>query len=451
MSVTIYRSSDTNAPPISGAAGSLTDVLRACLVNGYGSVFAGGTITSNGTNVSDGDTVTIGSITYRFKTAIAAINDVLIGASAAASLTNLVAAINLYGTSGTTYFAGTNTNPDVWASAVTATVVTLKARIGGTGGNSIGLARSAATLTVSGANFTGGSGSNTKAGLGWTNPFNGNGGQAVFRAGAGVQQYWHIDDDSPSTAALGKEAQLRGSETATGFQTGTGFFPTTAQVALGAGLTERKSATADNTARTWMVIADERTAFVFILSGDVAGQYCSIMFGEFYSIMSTNDAYRSLLIAKTQVNQAASSANEVLSTIVSNGSGTISSHYVPRSYTTLGGPINIGKWGDYARSGASSPIGTPGAGMTVPNGPDGDLHLSPVNISQQISSFTLAVRGRLRGMFAPNWDTTATVDGDTVTGSGAYAGRTFMVVKNVPGSSAVGTITLDITGPWETN
>ena len=450
MSVTIYRSSDTNAPPISGAAGSLTDVLRACLVNGYGSVFAGGTITSNGTNVSDGDTVTIGSITYRFKTAIAAINDVLIGASAAASLTNLVAAINLYGTSGTTYFAGTNTNPDVWASAVTATVVTLKARIGGTGGNSIGLARSAATLTVSGANFTGGSGSNTKAGLGWTNPFNGNGGQAVFRAGAGVQQYWHIDDDSPNTSALGKEAQIRGSEAATGFQTGTNFFPTVAQIALGAGLTLRKSATSDNVARTWMVIADERTAFVFILSGDVAGMYCSMMFGEFYSIMSTNDAYRSLLIARTQVNTAGSLATEILSSVTNNASSQFSSHYVPRSYTTLGGSLTVCKWGDYARSCANNPMGAPGAGTTVPNGPDGDLHISPVNISEKIG-FTCAVRGRVRGFFESCWDTTSTIDGDTVTGSGAYAGRTFMVVKNVPSASSGGLVLLDITGPWETN
>src|SRR5262249_25084859 len=142
-------------------------LLDAILVNGYGSAYAIGTITSSGTNVSDGDTVVIGSITYTFKTSIAGqlIYSVLIGASAAASLTNLQAAINETGTRGTTYVTGTLPNFDVWASAVTATVLTLTARRGGTAGNSLALSKTAATLTV-GA-FAGGSGTNSVAGAGW--------------------------------------------------------------------------------------------------------------------------------------------------------------------------------------------------------------------------------------------------------------------------------------------
>ena len=458
MAVNVYRSTDTNAPTLSGVAGSLLDVLTACLVNGYGSAFASGTVTSDGTNVSDGDTVTIGSKTYTFKTTlvVGVANQVLIGASAAASLSNLQAAVNLTGTSGTTYTAVTLGNADVWGSAVTSTVLTARARRGGSTGNSLALAASSAHLSVSGATLTGGSGSNSTAGAGWTAPYSGNPGQAVFRGGSGVQHYYHLDDALPHATAVGKEAQFRGSDTASGFQAGvTNYFPTTTQVALGSGLVMRKSASIDTAARAWVVIADDRTVYVFCSSGDVAGLYNAAMFGELYSIMSTTDLYRSTVIGRATANAAAALTTEVICVQLVQGNSSNPGHYTLKAYTGTSTAINGGKFGDVGRGCNNTNLATMGTtgGLPAPNGPDGKIHISPVHALDTINvSLLNHVRGRYRGMYHVCHTINSFADRDTIVGSGPYAGRTFLVILNLGGlTSSAGMLAFDITGPWETN
>lgn len=69
-----------------------------------GATLATGTILSNNTTPSDGDTITIGSVTYTFKTALTpTAGQVLINGSADAALLNLIRAINHTGTPGTDY------------------------------------------------------------------------------------------------------------------------------------------------------------------------------------------------------------------------------------------------------------------------------------------------------------------------------------------------------------
>lgn len=114
-------------------------------------VKASGTITSNNTNVSDGDVITLGSTTYRFKTIMLAINDVQIGASADASLQSLIYAINGAGTAGTDYFTGTVANTSASAGTLSAHAFTVTALTVGTAGNSIVLTKTATTITVSGS------------------------------------------------------------------------------------------------------------------------------------------------------------------------------------------------------------------------------------------------------------------------------------------------------------
>lgn len=120
---------------------------------------ASGTLTSTGTNVSDGDTVTVGGVTYTFKTTLGTTpNQVLIGASAAASLTNLSQTITgVGGTAGTTYTANTTPipNPDVNVGTVTATTIPLTAKSKNYG-NSVPTTETAATLSFGGTTLSGG-------------------------------------------------------------------------------------------------------------------------------------------------------------------------------------------------------------------------------------------------------------------------------------------------------
>lgn len=120
---------------------------------------ATGTLTSNNTNVSDGDTVKLAGIYYKFVIALTgAAYEVLIGASADASLTNLASAINLTSGLGTTYGTGTEVNSGASSTATpTAHVLTFTAINPGTFGNTTTLsAAGIATLTASGSTLSGG-------------------------------------------------------------------------------------------------------------------------------------------------------------------------------------------------------------------------------------------------------------------------------------------------------
>lgn len=123
-------------------------------------VAATGTLTSDNTNVSDGDTVVIGTQTYTFKTALTSGNadpgEVLIGADADGSLTNLIAAINGTGTPGTDYDSSTPVNTDVTAGTVSAHAFTVTAKTAGYAGNAIASTEESTHLSWGGTTLSGG-------------------------------------------------------------------------------------------------------------------------------------------------------------------------------------------------------------------------------------------------------------------------------------------------------
>lgn len=106
-----------------------------------GGILPGGETASGlvtiGEPVSDGDTLTIGTTVYRFKTTMAQAFDVALGAGEAAQKVNIVAAINLSGTPGTEYYAGTTEHPDVSAAAFVGDDAVITAKVGGLAGDSI--------------------------------------------------------------------------------------------------------------------------------------------------------------------------------------------------------------------------------------------------------------------------------------------------------------------------
>ena len=93
---------------------------------------------SSSANVADGDTVTIGTITYRFKNTMSAINDVQITGSGNTdgSLGNLILAILGAGTAGTTagganYYTGTIANTSATANSLNNHSFTITSNISG--------------------------------------------------------------------------------------------------------------------------------------------------------------------------------------------------------------------------------------------------------------------------------------------------------------------------------
>lgn len=125
------------------AQGGVTYTMRTALSE----TKASSTLTSDTTNVSEGDRVSIEGVTYTFRATPVHPYDVDIGASAAASLDNLKAAVNDSGTEGTTYGTGTEAHPLVTAEANTDTTQEFTAKRFGTYANNFLTSTTSAHLT----------------------------------------------------------------------------------------------------------------------------------------------------------------------------------------------------------------------------------------------------------------------------------------------------------------
>jgi hypothetical protein len=125
---------------------------------------ATGVLTSTGV-FTNAQTITVGNKVYTTQTSLTqAEGNVLIGASAAATLQNLFNAINGIGTPGTTYGQGTLPHPSVRAIAVTATTLTLESRVPGVVGNHIPTTETQTNASFGGATLSGGVGAFPGAG-----------------------------------------------------------------------------------------------------------------------------------------------------------------------------------------------------------------------------------------------------------------------------------------------
>jgi hypothetical protein len=105
-------------------------------VDGVAGVASQGTLTI-AEPVTDGDEFTIDTTVYTLKTTPAAAYDIAIGADEAATKVNIVAAINVSGTAGVEYFAGTLPHPTVSAAAFVGDACVLTADAIGTAGDAI--------------------------------------------------------------------------------------------------------------------------------------------------------------------------------------------------------------------------------------------------------------------------------------------------------------------------
>ena len=151
---------DTFTAITAGAAGNfLTGAVTTAGAAAFASLdFTGGADTGAAPAAAAGNTVTVGSQTYTFVTSLSSTptaNEVLVGATEAASLTNLANAVNGGSGSGATY--GSPTVANTSASAVaTATTVAFTAITKGLAGNSIATSETGAANTFGAADLAGG-------------------------------------------------------------------------------------------------------------------------------------------------------------------------------------------------------------------------------------------------------------------------------------------------------
>lgn len=116
------------------------------------------TLTSDATAPSDGDTVTIEGVTYTFRTTLSSPTvayEVLIGVSAAAALDNLKLAIN-EGTNAGEYSVGTLAHPKVTATTNTNTTQVVEAKNIGTYANRFLVSENSSHLSWGAATLAGG-------------------------------------------------------------------------------------------------------------------------------------------------------------------------------------------------------------------------------------------------------------------------------------------------------
>jgi hypothetical protein len=263
-------------------------------------------------------------------------------------------------------------------------------------------------ISVLDACLVNGYGSKTAAG--WTKAFSGTN-LASYLPAAGH----YLDVNDAAAGANGaKEATVRGYESMTAVGTGTNPFPTTAQIAS-PGEFVRKSVTADGTARGWWLIADQYTFYLFILSGDSVGFYTSFGFGRFYST-KTGDTYRSIILGHNATGSGSATGLDV-------GSPA-------GAFNNLTGGVYLARVA--AGTGTSSTCGIMGfsAGFNTfsagPNPNDGNIYLSRMFLNEALSS--TGIRGYLRGVYQII-TANGLNDGDTFTGAGDFAGRTFVVLN----------------------
>jgi hypothetical protein len=282
-------------------------------------------------------------------------------------------------------------------------------------------------------------------GQGWTKSFSGTN-KAVYRAPSGNQLYLRVDDNGPGAGGA-KEARITGYETMSDVDTGTGPFPTAAQGVGGVAMVAvRKSVSADSTARSYKAWADSRTIMFFCSTGDQATEYRTFMFGEIYSFVNS-DSYRTAICGRAAENSGTLN-NERLGTYQATIGTAGSGFFVARGHTGLSTSVLMGRHTDQAKSTVDGFIG----GVPYPNPADGGLVLGRIWLHDLVTSPIQGIRGRIRGLWVPFHAAASYNDGDTFSGTGELAGKTFELVKTFGSAGGVsGVAVIETSNTLETN
>lgn len=153
--VTLTQDQIVAASP--GAISDIEIIIDSTLLPSLLEYIASSSTLTGTSNFGNTETVTIDTKVYTFQTTLTDVDgNVQIGGSLAASLLNLLNAINLTGTPGTDYALSMTLHPTVTATASDATTLDVEAKTPGTAGDTIATTETAANASWTGATLAGG-------------------------------------------------------------------------------------------------------------------------------------------------------------------------------------------------------------------------------------------------------------------------------------------------------
>lgn len=401
-SVKYFDSLMPNAPVLNGTAGALIALLDACLKDGF-----------NTTSVTVNVASNVATVSWASGTFAAYSDSVVL-------------------------LAGVTGGPTGWANLNGEQKVTSKSALSLTFPTS-GVADGAATGTIT----------VKMAPVGWGKAFTGTNLAAYQSSDPTSTKCLLRVDDTNATFA-----RVVGYEQMTDVNTGSGAFPTAAQMSGGGYWA--KSSSANSNAVSWSLVADSKTLYLTVLSSSSSGSTFQVgatrAFGDLVAYRPGGDAYACFL--NYSVNSTVASQTD--GAIGNQTSGQLQCA-LPREYTGLGSAVLNGVYpigGSTAGSLTYSSGGTSIMG-TFPSNVDGGLWTLPMYL---LSSASASPRGAPPGVqYCPQSGTFASFkQGDTVPGSGALAGRTLVAATcsiastfgSVSTSANTGNIFFDRTGPW---
>jgi hypothetical protein len=267
-----------------------------------------------------------------------------------------------------------------------------------------------------------------KAAAGWTKPYSSGNSYASFRQGGGLMHYLAVNDINTQMS------RVDGFLTMSDFVTGTGPFPTEAQFT--GGLYVRKSITASTQARPWLLVADERTFYLFIFGGSTTygtfgGGDAHLAFGQLQTPTLAGDLYHSFLMAATDTSTTSTTSAAARQVTTALATTALAGHYMPRAYTQLGSSVQVHKRANNPFVQTLSGSG----GVTYPDPTTGKLLINRI-IMYETGAIN---RGALPGVWNVAHAQSSFAFGDTFSGSDALAGRTFLLISTAGGGVAIET------------
>lgn len=254
----------------------------------------------------------------------------------------------------------------------------------------------------------------SKAAAGWGKAY-ADTNYGAYRPASGNRAYLRVDDTDARMSRVVGYANM------TSLLSGTDPFPTSVQ--FSGGLYCRKSVTANNTARPWILLASATAFYLIIYANQTTfGQYdgadANLGFGDFVSYL-TGEASNSFIIAATDTSTTSTFATSTRQVLPQYGTAP-AGHYMEQDYTGAGGSKTFGvrPMNFFAQSFSGA------TGAPYPDSVTGGIYIDKLLLLES----NLSIRGELPGIWGLGQVYTSFANFDTFTGSStAISGQEYLI------------------------